>query len=149
MHLSIREAAKNKQIAIERDRCECQKCGSHNGILAHHLIPKRFGGSDDISNLAAVCYHCHLKIHRCMGLTRSKTHANGIPGFPDNVNDRLMSFLENENISAMDTPAVIARAVDMYLQHLAAEDTGLSGVLEDRRAARVRKGKASREKARK
>ena len=71
------------------------------------------------------------------------------PKLPDKVNARLLAFMGKEKISVMDKNVVIARAVDMYLQNLAEEDTGLSGILEDRRAARVQKGKASREKAKK
>ena len=65
---------------------------------------------------------------------------------PDKINARLLAFMGKEGISVMDKNAVIARAVEMYLQHLADQDTGLSGILEERRAARVKKGKASRKK---
>lgn len=63
---------------------------------------------------------------------------------PDDVNARLMAFMGKEKISVMDKNAVISRAVDMYLAFLAEKDTGLSGILEERRAARIAKGKQSR-----
>lgn len=37
---------------------QCERCGAP-ATEAHHLRPRRLGGSDDWSNLAALCKRCH------------------------------------------------------------------------------------------
>ncbi len=37
----------------------CQLCGRRHGLQIHHLRPRSWGGTDDISDLAAVCTTCH------------------------------------------------------------------------------------------
>lgn len=36
----------------------CVRCGAPATVV-HHIRPRRFGGSDDWSNLQALCKHCH------------------------------------------------------------------------------------------
>lgn len=61
-----------------RDNWTCQKCGvrcvNRKGevrrrIQAHHMIPRRLGGTDDLGNLQTLCAKCHgategLSVHR-------------------------------------------------------------------------------------
>lgn len=49
----------------------CQRCGKFVpkrqerwSLHIHHYIPKRFGGTDDESNLRCLCHGCHAHIHR-------------------------------------------------------------------------------------
>jgi hypothetical protein len=37
----------------------CRICGSTRGLQVHHLRPRTWGGTDDISGLALVCCVCH------------------------------------------------------------------------------------------
>jgi hypothetical protein len=37
----------------------CVHCGSRDDLVAHHKLPRRFGGPDDLSNLEPVCRSCH------------------------------------------------------------------------------------------
>jgi len=37
----------------------CRICGSTRGLHVHHLRPRTWGGTDDISGLALVCSTCH------------------------------------------------------------------------------------------
>jgi len=37
----------------------CAHCGSEEDLVAHHKLPRRFGGADHLSNLQAVCRSCH------------------------------------------------------------------------------------------
>jgi hypothetical protein len=37
----------------------CQLCGRRHGLQIHHLRPRSWGGTDNISDLAAVCTTCH------------------------------------------------------------------------------------------
>jgi hypothetical protein len=37
----------------------CQICGRRHRLQIHHLRPRSWGGTDEISDLAAVCTTCH------------------------------------------------------------------------------------------
>jgi glutaredoxin len=41
----------------------CIFCGSRTDIQLHHIIQKRFNGSDTPDNLVPVCPHCHKTYH--------------------------------------------------------------------------------------
>ena len=57
-----------RKECYERDGWTCQDCGvkCHNGvrIQAHHIIPRRLGGSDELENLVTLCAPCHIKRDR-------------------------------------------------------------------------------------
>jgi hypothetical protein len=42
---------------------ECAKCGSNGTLELHHIVPKSFGGGDEIQNLQWLCVDCHREIH--------------------------------------------------------------------------------------
>jgi 5-methylcytosine-specific restriction endonuclease McrA len=42
----------------------CVRCGSRDDLVAHHKIPRRYGGLDVISNLEPVCRACHPGIEQ-------------------------------------------------------------------------------------
>ena len=44
----------------------CYICGHRNAEVLehHHIIPRRFGGSDESTNLLAVCPNCHQSLER-------------------------------------------------------------------------------------
>ncbi len=44
---------------LYRDQHRCQQCGAPAGH-AHHVVPVSRGGTDDLSNLAALCADCNL-----------------------------------------------------------------------------------------
>jgi 5-methylcytosine-specific restriction endonuclease McrA len=48
-----------RKSVLQRDNFTCQKCGSKDELVAHHLIPYRLGGSDDLENLITLCRKCH------------------------------------------------------------------------------------------
>jgi 5-methylcytosine-specific restriction endonuclease McrA len=43
---------------------ECVYCGSRDDLVAHHKIPRRYGGLDQLSNLEPVCRGCHPRVER-------------------------------------------------------------------------------------
>lgn len=53
----------NKKAAKERDEFKCRICGSTLDINAHHMLPKEFKGSNDVSNLITLCRECHAAMH--------------------------------------------------------------------------------------
>jgi len=42
----------------------CYFCDSAQKLEKHHIIPQRFGGSDEEKNLVTVCRSCHEKLER-------------------------------------------------------------------------------------
>ena len=58
-----------------KGRCEC--CGAHEhqaALEVDHIIPKNHGGSDDISNVQALCFRCiadGMALHQPGGMASS------------------------------------------------------------------------------
>lgn len=48
------------------EEAECFICGSHrpNSIESHHIVPRRYGGSDAPENLVNLCSSCHSAIEK-------------------------------------------------------------------------------------
>jgi hypothetical protein len=70
---------KVRRAVLMRDaRCRVPGCGRRRGLEVHHLVPRSWGGTDEISNLAAVCpaHHRLLVPHGLLALT-------GNPNLPD------------------------------------------------------------------
>lgn len=67
---------RRRKEVYERDQWVCQECGvkclssagakNYKGrrIQAHHIIPRRNGGSDELSNLETLCTTCHMTKER-------------------------------------------------------------------------------------
>lgn len=67
-----REWRERRRECYERDNWTCRDCGvkCHNEvrIAAHHIVPRRHGGGDEIENLATLCASCHRsREHRYAG----------------------------------------------------------------------------------
>jgi 5-methylcytosine-specific restriction endonuclease McrA len=45
--------------AIVTRGATCGYCGSDDDLVAHHKLPRRYGGLDVLSNLEPVCRSCH------------------------------------------------------------------------------------------
>ena len=50
--------------AIVRSGAKCAHCGSRDDLVAHHRLPRRYGGLDVPSNLEPVCRGCHPRVER-------------------------------------------------------------------------------------
>jgi ATP adenylyltransferase len=56
----ISGSIKYRVLTRARGRCEC--CGAHEdqrALEVDHIVPKNHGGSDDLSNLQALCFRCN------------------------------------------------------------------------------------------
>ena len=84
MHLSERRRAEDARrgTAAERgygqqwreirdqfiaDHPICQRCNGAPSTIAHHIVPKLQGGSDDGFNLQALCDLCHAQVEAKLG----------------------------------------------------------------------------------
>lgn len=52
---------RQRRLARERDGGICLTCGSTNRPQIHHVIPARYGGTHDLSNLVTLCRSCHSR----------------------------------------------------------------------------------------
>jgi 5-methylcytosine-specific restriction endonuclease McrA len=43
---------------------ECVYCGIREDLVAHHKIPRRYGGLDVLENLEPVCRSCHPAVEQ-------------------------------------------------------------------------------------
>jgi 5-methylcytosine-specific restriction endonuclease McrA len=50
-----------RALVRERDGHTCRACGATSGLSAHHRIPARYGGSDELDNLVTLCSRCHAR----------------------------------------------------------------------------------------
>jgi 5-methylcytosine-specific restriction endonuclease McrA len=50
---------KLREIVIRRDAGVCQRCGQE-GKHVDHIVPRRLGGTDELSNLQLLCVQCNL-----------------------------------------------------------------------------------------
>jgi hypothetical protein len=72
---------KLRRAVLLRDaRCRVPGCARRRGLQVHHLVPRSWQGTDDISNLAAVCpaHHRLLVPHGLLALV-------GNPNLPDGL----------------------------------------------------------------
>jgi len=42
----------------------CAHCGSEDDLVAHHKVPRRYGGLDQLENLEPVCRSCHPRVEQ-------------------------------------------------------------------------------------
>lgn len=60
-----------KNDALLRDHGQCRRinedgrmCGCSERLTMHHLVPKRMGGRDELSNVVIWCHECHRKYNK-------------------------------------------------------------------------------------
>ena len=44
---------------LTRDGRRCQKCGKAGALQVDHILASVHGGTNDLSNLQALCFECH------------------------------------------------------------------------------------------
>jgi hypothetical protein len=71
------------QAVLTRDgHCRIPGCDARIGLDIHHLVPRSWGGTDDISSLAAVCtlHHHHEQLipHGPYALVGNPNHPDGL-----------------------------------------------------------------------
>lgn len=75
-HLDSADWRRIRQLVYARDNYTCQECGiatmnfrdsrsnPSRRVQAHHIIPRRYGGGDELENLVTLCAKCHTKRER-------------------------------------------------------------------------------------
>ena len=50
--------------AIVTSGAACVACGCREDLVAHHKMPRRYGGLDVLENLEPVCRSCHPRVEQ-------------------------------------------------------------------------------------
>ena len=66
MTYSLAKPSAEERNAISDNCDKCLFCGARDSLQRHHIIQKRFHGSDNTSNIVLLCPRCHRLYH---GLT--------------------------------------------------------------------------------
>lgn len=51
-----------REIILKRDKFRCKNCYATDNLDIHHIVSRRFGGSDESNNLITLCRKCHRMV---------------------------------------------------------------------------------------
>ena len=51
-----------RHLVLKRDNHKCRVCGKKSSSQVHHIIPRRKGGDEELSNLITLCGRCHMLV---------------------------------------------------------------------------------------
>ena len=76
-----------RMACLMRDGYRCQQCGTHTCRLeAHHILYRRRGGKDTLTNLLTLCERCHHLLHE----GKIQLKVTGVSGHLDQIAQRTM-----------------------------------------------------------
>jgi hypothetical protein len=55
--------AELKHQVLVRDGYHCANCGGSGEMHVHHIVPLSKGGTNNLTNLKALCRNCHVLVH--------------------------------------------------------------------------------------
>jgi hypothetical protein len=86
------------RAALLRDH-HCRICGATRGLQVHHLRPRPWGGTDEISGLALVCSACHRPL-----IPHGPWALVGNPNLPDGLRRVHLDHLTLEEAEQVGRP---------------------------------------------
>jgi hypothetical protein len=89
-----------RSVLLRDSHCRCGDCDLRYGLHVHHLRPRTWGGSDDISNLAAVA-----SVHHPMLIPNGPFALVGNPNLPDGLQMVHVDDLTPEQAAQVGLPA--------------------------------------------
>lgn len=60
---TIKPSTKRQVLSRDQNRCQAPGCGNTWFLEIHHIIPRRFGGNNKLTNLTTLCSACHSHWH--------------------------------------------------------------------------------------
>jgi hypothetical protein len=96
-----------RSVLLRDGHCRCGSCDLRFGLQVHHLRPRSWGGSDDISNLAAVA-----NVHHPMLIPNGPFALVGNPNLPDGLQMIHVDDLTPEQAEQVGLPRPRGRPPD-------------------------------------
>jgi hypothetical protein len=93
-----------RAVLLRDGHCRCGSCDLRYGLQVHHLQPRSWGGSDDLSNLAAVA-----SVHHPMLIPNGPYALVGNPNLPDGLRLKHIDTLTPEEAQRVGLPRARAR----------------------------------------
>jgi hypothetical protein len=90
-----------RAVRLRDGHCRIPGCEHRHGLQIHHLQPRSWGGSDDISNLAAVCRGAHHQ----MLVPHGPWVLVGNPNQPDGLRLKRIDELTADERAQLGLPA--------------------------------------------
>jgi hypothetical protein len=90
-----------RAVLLRDGHCRCGNCDVRHGLQVHHLRPRSWGGSDEISNLAAVCTRAG---HHQMLVPNGPWALVGNPNQPDGLQLGRLDQLTVEQAALLGRP---------------------------------------------
>jgi hypothetical protein len=85
--------------ALRDGHCRCGTCDLRDGLQVHHLRPRTWGGSDEISNLAAVA-----SVHHPILIPTGPYALVGNPNLPDGLRLKHINDLTADEAEQVGLP---------------------------------------------
>jgi 5-methylcytosine-specific restriction endonuclease McrA len=57
-----------RKSIFKRDGFACVFCGNQLNLQVHHAVPRRYGGTHEMTNLVSTCRHCHGSVDRVIDI---------------------------------------------------------------------------------
>ena len=95
---------KIRSVMLRDGHCRCGHCDLRYGLHAHHLRPRSWGGSDELSNLAMVA-----SVHHPLLIPHGPYALVGNPNQPDGLRMKHISELTPEEAAQVGLPRPRAR----------------------------------------
>jgi hypothetical protein len=92
-----------RAVLLRDGHCRCGNCELRYGLQVHHLRPRSWGGTDDISNLAAVA-----GVHHGILIPNGPYALVGNPNQPDGLHTVHVDDLTPEEAQQIGLPAARA-----------------------------------------
>ena len=87
-----------REEVINRDKKRCQACGKLTRTpQVHHIVPRRQGGTDELSNLVTLCGRCHMIISPVPPFALKRAfgvHESEIPTEKGRIHRGIKQFLD-------------------------------------------------------
>ncbi len=89
-----------RAVMLRDGHCRCGNCDLNYGLQAHHIRPRSWGGSDEISNLVAVA-----SVHHPMLIPNGPYAIVGNPNLPDGLRTVHIDDLTPEEAAQVGLPS--------------------------------------------
>src|SRR4029078_6689293 len=93
-----------RAVLLRDGHCRCGNCDLWYGLHAHHLRPRSWGGSDELSNLAMVA-----SVHHALLIPHGPYALVGNPNQPDGLRMKHIDDLSPEEAAQVGLPRPRAR----------------------------------------